>query len=286
MSPADLSVTGLFSYPVKSCRAVAHTSVRLTTTGLAHDRGWMIVDARATPACFVTQRDCPELATISVVIDDEGTLHLSHAAMGTISAKRVESPEAMRRVKVWSSELVANDLGDEIAAWLSQISGRPHNAARLVRFRLDAHRPCNSYYAGDSGAHTMFADGYPVLIANQASLDDLNLRMRRSPERALPMSRFRPNIVLSGMPAWDEDFIDSVSIGDAVLRLVKPCVRCEITTTDQATGTRISEEPLNTLARFRNNPDLGGVTFGWNAIVIRDGELTVGAPAQVEYRFS
>jgi len=99
------------------------------------------------------------------------------------------------------------------------------------------------------------------------------------------MNRFRPNIVLSGLPAWDEDHIDTISIGSATLRLVKPCVRCQVTTTDQHSGARLSEEPLVTLGRFRNNPDLGGVTFGWNAVVEGVGTIRTGASCVVEYRF-
>jgi uncharacterized protein len=285
MSPADATITGLFSYPVKSCRVIAHDEIALGVTGLSHDRGWMIVDARATPARFVTQRECPELATISVDIEAGESLRLSHASTGHIIATSIVAPQSLRRVKVWSSELIANDLGDEVADWLSRVTGRPRDAVRLVRFHRDAHRACNPYYAGDSGAHTMFADGYPVLIANQASLDDLNVRMRRNAENAMPMSRFRPNLVIAGIPAWDEDFIDTISVGDATLKLVKPCVRCEITTTDQSSGARLSDEPLNTLARFRNNPDLGGVTFGWNAIVVTQGVLRVRDLLQVEYKF-
>jgi uncharacterized protein len=135
----------------------------------------------------------------------------------------------------------------------------------------------------------MFADGYPLLVASEASLADLAQRMGRESANPPPMSRFRPNIVLSGLPAWDEDHVDELTIsgttGAARIRLVKPCVRCEITTTDQMSGARFTEEPLLSLARFRNNPDLGGVTFGWNAIVVDGGAIAVGDAIAVNYRF-
>jgi hypothetical protein len=99
------------------------------------------------------------------------------------------------------------------------------------------------------------------------------------------MDRFRANVVVDGLPAWDEDFVDTLRIGEVTLKLVKPCVRCQVTTTDQRTGVVSSEEPLNTLARFRNDPDLGGVTFGWNAVVIRAGLVALGDRVAADYRF-
>lgn len=292
MSPADVSIAGLFSYPVKSCRAIAHNDAELGIRGIAGDRSWMIVDARSTPARFVTQRECPELATITARFDAhvsengyrDSPLVLATDAHGSLIVTPPHK-SSLLRVQVWKSELIAIDAGNEAAEWLARATGRAPAATRLVQFHPDDKRVCNAYYVGDSGAHTMFADGYPILVTNTESLSDLNQRMRRDAANALPMSRFRPNVVLAGLPAWDEDFVDTVTVGKVVLKLVKPCVRCVMTTTDQVSGVRFSEEPLNTLARFRTNPDLGGVTFGWNAIVVRGGTLNVGSVAGVEYRF-
>jgi hypothetical protein len=123
-----------------------------------------------------------------------------------------------------------------------------------------------------------FADGYPVLVCNQASLDDLNTRMPES----VPMNRFRPNIVLDGLPAWAEDDIDTLCIGDLKLRLVKPCTRCTIPSVDQDSGL-ISTDPGPVLRRFRFDKKLRGVIFGENA-VIEDGtgcEIERGARCEV-----
>jgi uncharacterized protein len=286
VSPADITVTGLFSYPVKSCRAVSHVSVMIDKTGLSHDREWMLVDTRHTPARFITQRECPRLAAIAVQVNAAGDLILSHDDLvSTTVIVRPTSSQQLIRVKVWSSEVFGLRAGDHAAEWFSAVTGIAASHLALVCFERAHKRVCNTRYAGESGAHTLFADGYPMLIANQASLDDLNRRMGRSEENALPMNRFRPNVVISGLEAWDEDHVDRITINDVVLKLVKPCVRCEITTTDQTSGGRISDEPLNTLARFRNNPDFGGVTFGWNAIVMTAGSLSIGDPAAIEYRF-
>jgi uncharacterized protein len=290
-SPDDVTVSGLFSYPIKGCRAVAHELASFTITGVTHDRECMLVDPRHNPQRFITQREVPLLATIGVRVLTAGAIELSREGAQPLVVRADTSPTALRKVKVWSSEVFAHDAGDEACQWFSDALGIASSQIRLVRFNLDHPRLCNPHYAGNSGAHTLFADGYPVLITNEASLADLNLRMGRNDTNALPMNRFRPNLVLRGLPAWDEDFIDEITIpnadagGDIVFKLVKPCVRCEVTTTDQASGTRLSEEPLNTLARFRNNPDFGGVTFGWNAIVVNGGSVAIGAKAAASYRF-
>ena len=192
---------------------------------------------------------------------------------------------ALLKVKVWSHETVALDTGEAASRWLTDALAMPRGSLRLVRFHPDLRRPCSVLYAGDSGAHTFFADGYPVLVSNTASLVDLNARMSKRGVAALPMDRFRPNIVLDGLPAWDEDHVDLLRIGDVVLRLAKPCVRCQVTTTDQHSGARFSDEPLRSLATFRNNPDFGGVTFGWNAVVLQPGSVSAGATVAAEYRF-
>jgi uncharacterized protein len=281
-----VKVSGLFFYPVKSCGGIFIAKAMLETTGLTHDREWMLVDTRHNPARFLTQREHPEMATVGLAVNQlSGELTLSRAGAAPLLVSRPTDRSKLLRVKVWSAEVFGIDAGDAAAQWFAALLGASATNVRLVCFHRDHPRHCNTKYAGDVGAHTYFADGYPVLVTNEASLDDLNRRANRSAERALPMNRFRPNIVLTGLPAWDEDHIDTLTVGSCVLKLVKPCVRCEITTTDQVTGSRLSDEPLNTLARFRNNPDLGGVTFGWNAIVLNAGELAVNQPASVEYRF-
>ena len=121
---------------------------------------------------------------------------------------------------------------------------------RLVRFDPAHQRLCNPVYAGDSGAHTAFADGYPLLVIGDASLAELNGRLAAVGSPALPMNRFRPNIVLSGLEPFDEDHIDTLSADGVTMKLVKPCTRCQITTTDQATAD-VGTEPLATLGGYR-----------------------------------
>ena len=282
-SPDDVKVAGLFSYPVKGCRAIAHASADVLASGIRHDREWMVVDTRRSPAIFLSQRECPVMATLTVTVTDGDGLLISHNddAIAVLPPAR----NALLEVKVWNHETVALDAGDAASDWLNAKLGMARRQLRLVRFHPEMRRDCNRLHAGDSDAHTFFADGYPLLVTNVESLADLNMRMRRDATNAMPMNRFRPNVVIAGLPAWDEDHINTLSIGEVVLKLAKPCVRCQVTTTDQLSGAQLSDEPLNTLARFRNNPDLGGVTFGWNAVVLKSGRISVFDRVIAEYRF-
>lgn len=283
-SPDDVKVSGLFSYPIKGCRVVEHVSTSVLASGLKHDREWMLVDVRHSPAQFMSQRECPLMATVAVNAFDDDVIVLRS---GDGDSLTVTAPprNALLKVKVWNHETIAQDAGDAAAHWMADRLGVPRSQVRLVRFNPDMRRDCNKLYAGESGAHTFFADGYPLLLTSTTSLHDFNERLISAGNPALPMNRFRPNIVVSGLPAWDEDHVDLLTIGNVTLKLVKPCVRCQVTTTDQQSGARLSDEPLNTLATFRNNPQFGGVTFGWNAVTIAGGTIAVGDVVHAEYRF-
>jgi uncharacterized protein YcbX len=177
----------------------------------------------------------------------------------------------------------AHDEGDAVARWLSAHVDRD---VRLVRFDRRATRACNPEYVGDSGAHTLFADGYPLLVIGTQSLADLNARLVAKGEAALPMDRFRPSVVVDGWPAYEEDHLDTADVGPVALRMVKPCIRCHVTTIDQATA-RTGIEPLPTLATYRYHAPLEGVRFGMNAIVARGAGATlrVGMAVEAALRF-
>ena len=276
-------VASLHVYPVKGCRGIAVQRADVAETGFATaqvlDREWMVTDP---DGLLVTQREVPELALVDVAVDDDALqLSVPHAAPLRLPLRTVGAHR--RPVTVWRSTVIGIDSGDAAAAWLSAWLRMP---VRLHRFDRAGMRACNADYAGESGAHTLFADGYPLLIIGAASLADLNARLASRGIAALPMNRFRPNLVLDGLPAYDEDHVDTIAIGDVELKCVKPCVRCQVTTTDQATA-RTGLEPLRTLGEYRMNDGLGGVTFGMNAIIVRGAGSTVAvdASAAIEYRF-
>jgi uncharacterized protein YcbX len=266
------NIASLHIYPVKSCRGIALETSPVGERGLAFDREWMIVDGDGR---FVTQRELPRLALVEPSLTSVA-LELRAPGCGRLAVP-FRTDGAARPVTVWHDSFPAVDQGDEAAAWLSSALQVP---LRLVRFDVAVRRHCNVTYAGDSGAHTAFADAYPLLILSEASLADLNSRL----EEPLPMNRFRPNIVLSGVDAYDEDHIDEIRVGGLALKLVKRCTRCQITTTDQGTAS-VGVEPLSTLAGYRMNAELGGVTFGVNAIVAAGAGLAIHRGDRVSCAF-
>lgn len=270
-------------YPVKGCRGIALQQADVLVTGLAanaiSDREWMVIDRNG---CFVTQREHPRLALVETALVD-GSVQLSRPGVEALAVPHAMLPAATREVTVWHSKVRGVDQGDAAAAWLSAFLRAD---VRLVRFDPLKPRRCNPDYAGDSGAHTLFADGYPILAIGEASLADLNARLVAKGAPALPMNRFRPNVVIAGIDPYAEDHLDTLVCEGVTLRFVKPCTRCTVTTTDQATGRRGSE-PLPTLSTYRRNDALAAVTFGMNAIVEEGAgrTLATGMPAQINYRF-
>ena len=278
----EARVASLHLYPVKGAAGIALDRARIEVAGLASggigDREWMALDRQGR---FVTQREQPRLALVGTAIR-AGRLELSVPGLAPLSlSATLDGP--VRDVAVWNSSMRALDAGDEAADWLSAALGID---ARLVRFDPSDRRDCNRDYVGDSGAHTRFADAFPLLVIGSGSLDELNRRLDERGHPPLPMDRFRPNIVLDGLEPHDEDLLEAIDIDGIVLKPVKPCTRCQVTTTDQATA-QVGLEPLRTLGGYRMDERLGGVTFGMNTIVVEGAgrDLRAGAIATCTYAF-
>ncbi len=259
-------------YPLKSARGIAHTAARLSATGFEWDRHWMVVREDGT---FLTQRTHPWLARIATRLTREGLILESEGRQ--MLTLPLEARGERRPVRIWKDLCEGLDQGDAAAQWVSAVLGEP---VRVVRAPPAPGRLANPGFAGRQPAPLAFPDGYPVLVCSRASLEDLNSRL---PE-ALPMERFRPNLVIEGLPPFAEDRIATIQIGPVTLRLVKPCTRCIIPSTDQRTGVR-GFDPLPVLRTFRFDPTLRGVTFGENAVIVTGiGEtLECGAQCRVTY---
>lgn len=251
-----VTLAALHVYPVKSCRGIEVPEAVVTAAGLEHDREWMIVTPEGR---FVTQREAPRLATIATALEDRA-LRLAAEGAGTVAVP-LDVQGARAEVTVWRDRCRAFDQGDDAARWLSGVLDRP---ARLVRFAPGERRLSDGAWTGGLEADTRFSDGFALLAISHASLADLNARLAAP----LPMNRFRPNLELDGLPAYGEDAMQDLVAGPLRLRRVKPCTRCVVTTTDQATGTVTGDEPLRTLKSYRWDPALHGVTFGQNLIVV------------------
>lgn len=174
-------------------------------------------------------------------------------------------------VTVWNDTVAAVTQGEVADAWLSRYLGQP---CRLMRFDPEARRLSNVRYTGATAAPYKFADAFALLIASTASLADLNARLAKRGMAPVGIERFRPNIVLEGIDAFEEDYVERLALGDAELRVVKPCVRCSVPNVDPATGDAATE-PGDTLAIYRDNARAGGITFGVNAIIVRGAGCTL-----------
>ena len=276
-------IARLFVYPVKSFAGVEVTEAVLTETGLDLDRAWMVVDDKGE---FVTQRELPRMALVrpqlkhyEVVLRAPGMLAL-HLAIDA-----VEQPV---RVRLWDEEVKAFDMGDVAAQWLSDFLGRK---LRLVRFDPD-HRYLSSLeWTGGLEVPNQFSDGFPLLVLGEATLAELNQKLLAAGHGAVGIERFRPNIVLAGLQAQDEDRLDVLRTAagseEVRLRLVKPCPRCPIPNIDPATA-QIDPQVSDVLQTYRKNDRLqGAVTFGMNAIVLQgvDQTLRVGQAVTAGWRF-
>lgn len=248
------TVSELNIYPLKSGRAIPQQQVRLGVTGFEWDRHWM---ATSPDGVFMSQRTQPRLARVVPELADE-TLTLQAPGMPPLRVP--VKPEGLSQpARVWKDGITSLDLGDSAAEWLTEAVGFP---ARLRRVSPVLDRGANAQYAGPTPAPVSFADGFPILVCNAASLAYLNARM----PSAIGMERFRPNIVLEGLEPFEEDRISELRFDSVTLRLVKPCTRCVITSTDQVTGEP-STNPLPVLRTFRFDKALMGVTFGENAVI-------------------
>ena len=279
-APAAVSarIARLFVYPVKSCRGTPLSRGTLTKSGMLHDREWMVV----TPAGrFLTQRELPKLALVSPALR-EGALVLDAPGMPTLAVSLDDRSGERRPVVVWRDACQGIDAGDAVADWFSTFLGRP---VRLVRFDESQRRGTDPQWSGGVAGETRFSDGFPLLVTSQGSLDEVNGALQERGADPVPMTRFRPNLVLAGLPPRAEDRHRRIELpGGVRLDLVKPCDRCAITTVDQDSGERHPSQPVATLRAIRRNPRTGGACFGQNAVpVLPAGEavLCVGDPCRL-----
>ena len=285
MSDLNCTLSALHLHPVKSCAGFEVSEALLVETGLDLDRAWMVVDAHGE---MLTQRELPRMALVQtalrhtdIVLRAPGMLPL-HLSLDTV--------EAPTRVQVWDDIVKAYDMGALAAQWFSDFLGV--KGLRLVRFDPEQQRLSERKWTGAIEAENAFADGFPLLVVSAASLAEVNRRLATAGQDPVAMNRFRPNLVLDGLPdAHGEDFIDTLEIeaddGPVVLKLVKPCARCSIPDVDPvtaATGRAVAEVLQAYRADQRVN---GGLTFGMNAVIVQgiDRVLRRGAAVSATLAF-
>jgi len=261
------TLSKLIYYPIKACRGHEVDAANVERMGLEDDRRMMVV---TTDGYFLTQRDYPKLALVTPSISGE-ELTLTTSGMDTISLP-IRKAGPTTSVVIWHSHHVeAIDQGDQAAKWFSAHLGA---SVRLVHIADGYLRTLDEKYVLNADDHTGFADGYPILLASQESLDDLNARL----DFPVPMNRFRPNVVVQGCEPFAEDEWDCIRIGEVEMAIVKPCARCVVTTIDKETLNQ-SKEPLKTLASYRTRT--GGAMFGQNVIPLNEGRLRLGMNVEI-----
>ncbi|MFI8910991.1 MOSC domain-containing protein [Streptomyces sp. NPDC053513] len=259
-------VVELTYFPVKGCAGLSVQEASMTPAGLPHDRSFMVVDENGV---FRSQRRDPRLALIRPSVEADGTrLTLEAPGFGTVTVP-VDSSSERRPVELFGAAFTGIDQGDEAAAWLSAVTGGP---SRLVRVPPEHERITDGLVAGTSG----YADSCAVHVVSRSSMAALNERLVSDGAEPLPISRFRPNIVVDG---WDdphtEDLARRITVGSVELAYAKLAIRCAVTLVDQRSGCRSGREPIRTLATYRRAAQ-GGVAFGVKLAVVRPGRLSVG----------
>lgn len=260
-------VASVFVYPVKGCRAVPVAEAAVEPWGLVGDRCWMVVDANGFG---LTQRQQPALARITAALRDKGVELVADGLEGLV----VREPHGgtLVPVRVWRTDFQAVEADREAHDWCSEAVGAP---VRLVWLDDPARRPLDGTY----GTPAAMSESFPLHVTNQASLDGLNDWLVEAGDDPVPMDRFRPNLVIGGASAWDEDGWGELRLPDVVLRTTKPCPRCAVTTIDQHSGERLGPQPLRMLARRRRID--GEAVFGWNLAPVAPGTIRVGDPVRM-----
>ena len=273
-----LTLSELWIYPLKSGRGISVPQAEITAMGLKHDRRWMLVNEDGK---FLTQRELPQLAKMCVALASDH-LHCTfeNKACQVPFLTSLDQTRALQ-VKVWRSEVTAWGHPPDIDQWFSECLNVP---CQLVYMPDSTHRETNPAYAPDG--RVSFADGYPYLIANTASLERLNAQLTEAKKTPVTLERFRPNLVFSGAAPYAEDHWHTLRCESTATRydfeIVKPCERCVIVNTHPQTGER-SPEVLRTLGQDHRLE--GKIIFGQNACCHQHrGTLEVGMRAYATAR--
>ena len=258
-------ISELNIYPVKSLQGITLQQAELTEQGIKWDRFWMIVNEDGQ---FATQRHLAQMAQIKTEISAEHLI-LSHPEHESLLVPLIYKGEKVRQATVWKSDCKVLDEGDEAKQWLTKVIGLWRDQElSLVRMATDFSRAVSEKHTHGAANSTFFADGYPYLVCNTQSLDELNNLLQDKSEHAVPMSRFRGNIVVKTNDAFVEHRAEHLVLptGDQ-LHLCHPCQRCKVTSIDQTSGVVESpKEPLATLVNMEH-VEQKGAFFGQNSVV-------------------
>ncbi len=274
MSNEEIIVTQIFTYPVKSMRAVPCDSATLLPTGLEYDRHWVVVKE---DGALVSQRNMPTMARLSAGFDGEKlTITTEHGPnVGhSLHIDYADRPNTYHPAIIWGDEFHGLDEGDAASKWLTE-KLEADAPVRLLRAAPEKRRPQQYPKLFGDDTTTYFADASPLSLANEASLDALNMKLEECGAARVPMDRFRPNIVVKGLDAFAENDLAELKCeaGGYDLGVRYTCVRCVMTTMDQSTGEKSSDqEPLRTLIKMKLVPSLPDKAYFAQNLVLLKGE--------------
>jgi uncharacterized protein len=264
-------ITALTLYPIKGCQGIAlqqayamheGLAIRLANGQMLHDRQFMVVDSQGV---FITQREVAQMATIAVQVTDDG-FTVTAPGHPPLEISLNDEARRVRPTTVWDFSGSGLDVGPKAMGWFTKVLQRP---AALVEFNKNTPRLCKAL--GAAAAHTFYADSFAYLIISEASINDLEQRLKEHHQDAnlsLPANRFRANIIIDEIEAYEEDFLTSAHTEAVTLEIVSKCVRCNVPSIDQNSGTVQSESPTELLDTYRLDQARGGSTIGVNAILL------------------
>ena len=275
-------VSKLCIYPFKSTQGIELQQVQVQAKGFLGDREMMLVSGSGK---FITQRQFPQLAKVQVrIVGQSVTLQVADSSFPSITFIMTLNG-ALIEVEIWRDRFLAIDQGNEVAQWFQQFLDLPvDKTCRVVRQSSAHTRLLTKKYPNDEELPLNFADNSPAMLTATASLLELNQRIieiNQQHGQAIPMNRFRPNVVIETIEPFVEDSWRIVQIGEVRFQMAKPSSRCIMTTIDQKEGAKNSrKEPLTTLGTFRQLSEQG-VMFGVNMIPQNEGMIHKGDRLQV-----
>lgn len=262
-----VTVTNLHIYPIKSTMGINLSHAKIDALGLAFDRRFVISDNSGQ---FITARTEPSLCLVTTKLTKEGII-LSAPNMPTLSLKYENFSKNYKNVCVWGDEIASQLCSKEANLWFTSYLQRP---CQLLYFGEASFREKKE--DNNNSREIAFADGYPVLLISQASLDDLNQRLSANNQKEVSMAQFRPNIVVDHCLPFAEDGWQYIKIGEVEFKVSKPCERCIFTTVNPENGLKdTQQQPLSTLKSYRQTSN-GEVLFGQNLIPLTSGHIKKG----------
>ncbi len=260
----SVALQSLHIYPIKSAAGISLSKSWVDNFGLCFDRRFVVTDLNGK---FITARTEPTLCLIHVHLTENGFI-LTAPDMPTLSVNYQQLSPNYQSVTVWKDKIQAQYGCEKYDLWFSQYLQK---SCQLHYFGEKSQRN-----VANSNKQVAFADGYPLLLISQASLDDLNSKLPAHLKNTVSMAQFRPNIVVSNCNSFAEDTWQHIRIGEVEFELVKPCSRCPFTTINPDNAKKHPQkEPLETLKKYRQI-NSGEIMFGQNLIALNQGSIKQG----------